>query len=371
MFNMFLDAVRPVYPTVDTFDIKDKDSIDRSMRRYLDELSQVREKQFDRIVEFARYSGCYTSVADVRSVLNRMIEKGIQDSNFETVFRRWRDTKASSIGSVSRRGVTGGWRLKKNADTEKTDITSLLYAPLITFSHPSIVSAPVKSWEDHSSSIEELEEFEKAIRWVRRRDRKLNAKALWGKWIHSLPKMSMALLSQLFWTFLPWGVVFTIVSLIAFMWKAVSLIHWGILWQYAGMAIGITAGVDLLIWGFVAMSTSGGSAIDHSHEWRMVTRNGRPGGRVGPATMKDLYEHTHGHGSWERRNTRRSTTGAVLASLTVVICPLCEIPFLLDSGVQGIGPIVGYYLIYPLLPLAVIGGLIYWLFKISPPLNIR
>jgi hypothetical protein len=174
------------------------------------------------------------------------------------------------------------------------------------------------------------------------------------------------------WTlFVSYGLPSLIIAMGYGIYSSVSSIHWGILWRFAGTALGITAGIDLLIWGFVKASTSGGSAIDQSHEWRVVTRDGRPGSRVGPATMKDLYEHTHGHGSWERRNDRISKTGTVLASLAVVICPLCEIPFLLDSGVQGIGPIAGYFLIYPLLPLAVIGGIIYWLWKLYPPLNIR
>jgi hypothetical protein len=146
-------------------------------------------------------------------------------------------------------------------------------------------------------------------------------------------------------------------------------IHAGILLRFVGTALGVTVGVDLLIWGHGKSSTGGGDRTVHSHEWRVMTKDGRPGARVGPATAKDLYEHYHGHGSWDRRNSRIKTNCIVLAAVVVFACPLLEIPFLQRAGARGFSAIVGYFLIYRLLPLALLGVAAYWLVRWTPRLR--
>ncbi|MGA2569772.1 MAG: hypothetical protein ABSF23_04570 [Terracidiphilus sp.] len=350
LFDGFLDALHPKYPTENLPGDLDREAIEKILAQF----SQFHEARLEAVAAFAGSYGFYCPALDVREVLNWMSRKGISDSDFSKVFRRWRETTAPRTGSVSGGGI----------GTEDLFLPGEFNMPLIPHLLLGIKDPIENPREDFLS---DLEEFEKAIRRVRWETRKSKIGTAWRGGIRSLPQMGIALLVQLFWIFLPWAVLAVIVA----MWHSVSAIRGAIFLQFAGMAIGITAGVDLLIWGLVKLSTGGGSAIDSRHEWRVLTRNGRPGARVGPATMKDLYEHTHGHGSWDRRNSRRSATGAVLAVVVFFVCPLLEIPFLEEAGIQGLSPIVGYFLIYPLLPLAVIGGLIYWLSKLSPPVNLR
>jgi hypothetical protein len=350
VFDGFLGALQPEYPTGKLPAGSDREAIEKIFAQF----SQFHEARLEKVAAFAASYGFYCPSLDVREVLNWMSGKGISDSDFEKVFRRWRETTAPRAGPVS-----GG-----EIGTEDMFLTT-------PFNMPSIQRLPLKIKDPienpREDFLSDLEEFEKAVRWVRRGARKSKIGTAWRGGIRSLPQVGIALLSEILWIIVPCAVFAVIVA----MWHSVSAIRGAILLQFAGMAIGITAGVNLLIWGFVKLSTGGGSAIDRRHEWRVLTRNGRPGARVGPATMKDLYEHTHGHGSWERRNSRRSATGAVLAVVVFFVCPLLEIPFLEQAGVHGVSPIAGYFLIYPLLPLAVIGGLIFWLNKISPPLKIQ
>lgn len=160
-------------------------------------------------------------------------------------------------------------------------------------------------------------------------------------------------------------VTFGIPGAILLMWGAVRTIRWEVLLQFAGVALGITVGADLLIWGFAALLTAGENKVDRTHEWRYVTNRGLPGGRARSATVKDLYEHSHGHGSWQRRNGRIQKTCGVLAVLVALACPVFEMPFLEEAGVHGIGPIAGYFLIYPLLPIALIFGAVFWLDRVT------
>jgi hypothetical protein len=349
-FEGFLDALRPVYPTINPSDISDQSSIDRLIAQF----NQSRDTRLQRISDYAQFSGHFCSTCEIQEVFDWMHSKGISDSDCERVFRRWREKTTPRSESVPALGFS----------IDDMTLTSPLAEPLINNLIWDIKVPTTNPCVDYLSGIEE---FDKAVRWVRRRTRISKATAAWHKCMSSLPQMSLAFLIQMFWLFLPWVILAAIVA----MWHSVSAIHGIIFLQFAGMAIGITTGVDLLIWGFVKASTVGGSAIDPTHEWRIRLPNGKPGARVKPGTMKDLYEHTHGHGSWERRNTRIKNTGTVLACLTILACPLLEIPFLQNAGVQGIGSIIGYFLVYPLLPLAVLGGLIFGLYKLSPPLKIQ
>ncbi len=136
-----------------------------------------------------------------------------------------------------------------------------------------------------------------------------------------------------------------------------------LLLEFVGIAVAVTVVVDLVVWVLGVALTAGGDAIDHSHEWRYVTRNGTPGARAHAATKKDLYDHTHGYGSWERRKERIRTVCKVISVLVALACPFLEIPFLRASGVVGVLPIVGYLVVYPLLPIAIIVGVALWATK--------
>jgi len=145
--------------------------------------------------------------------------------------------------------------------------------------------------------------------------------------------------------------------------EAVRTIHLGILARFAGTAFAITAVIALLLWGLATALTAGGNAIDRTHEWRIVLPGGRPGGRVRAATQKDLYEHRHGHGSWGRRKKRIDSTCLVLAGVAVVVSPLLQLRLLWKAGVGGVVPMIGYFVMYPMLPMVLVTGLAYWLRK--------
>jgi hypothetical protein len=275
-----------------------------------------------------------------------MVEKGILEEFEEATQKKFEEALLKKFEEITRNS-------KPRADTKKRHLLRLLAVSVVLLSVSVVLAGATGNWAYGAAPL-------------------LLVGIIWTVvFVHYCIVHRETLITFFCNIIVCYGLPLLIFAILDGIYTSVSSIHWGILWRFVGTALGITAGVDLLIWGFVKASTGDGLGIDPTHEWRIVTQNGSPGARVGPATMKDLYEHTHGHGSWERRNTRRGTTGAVLASLTVVICPLCEIPFLLNSGVQGFGPIIGYFLIYPLLPLAVIGGVIYWLWRLYPPLNIR
>lgn len=258
VFDGFLGALRPEYPTGNLPGGLDREAIDKILAQF----SQFHEARLEKVAAFASSYNFYCPALDVREVLNWMSRKGIADSDFEKVFRRWRETTAPPAGSVSS-GRIG---------TEDMSLTTPFNMPLI---QSLTIKDPIENpWENFLS---DLEEFEKAIRWVRWGARKSKIRTAWRGGIRSLPEVGVALLAQIFWIALPWVVFAVIVA----MWHSVGAIRGIIFLQFAGIAIGITAGAALLIWGFVKLSTGGGSAIDRRHEWRVVTRNGRPGGRVG------------------------------------------------------------------------------------------
>jgi hypothetical protein len=61
-------------------------------------------------------------------------------------------------------------------------------------------------------------------------------------------------------------------------------------------------------------SINEGNQTDTTHEWRYVK-----GGRIGPASIKTVYEHQHGSGSWSKKLKRRKMTALVLGLIIAVI----------------------------------------------------
>jgi len=153
----------------------------------------------------------------------------------------------------------------------------------------------------------------------------------------------------------------------------VQLMERRVLWHYAGEAFTDSAGLSLLIWAITAAMAARGNVAVTSHEWRVRLPNGQPGARVGPATRRAVYEHTH-HENWERRNARIRTVAIILSAIAIFGCPLLETRWLM-SHVQGIRAIVGYYVVCPVLPFAIVGGLIAalvrWLSKLASSEAIR
>jgi len=140
-------------------------------------------------------------------------------------------------------------------------------------------------------------------------------------------------------------------------------IQWGILLGFAGRALGLTVAVNLVLWVVSKSAYSKGYETDRSHEWRYVTRGGSPGGRAKSASISDVYDHIHGSGSWEKRKGSLGYFCAVLGVVAVVACPLVEMSYLQSVGVQGVGLFINYLVIYPLLPLALIGVFWAWVVK--------
>ena len=135
--------------------------------------------------------------------------------------------------------------------------------------------------------------------------------------------------------------------------RSISAVSWWTLCKYAGIEILVFAGLLVVIWLLVKLMTGGGYSVDRSHEWRLMGRDGKPGAHYRDATTKDVYEHQHGHGSWERRNeTIRSVStfasvGAWFAAGAIVW------PHLQAHGVGGLGCGILFFL-WPVGPIAVV-----------------
>jgi len=160
--------------------------------------------------------------------------------------------------------------------------------------------------------------------------------ALWGLFVGASPIS------------FPIVLIFSLFAISSF-WKLASTLQFAVLLAFTGRSLAVTLALALPIWGFGRMSASGGGNIDRSHEWRLVTKDGRPGARVRDATARDLYEHTHGYGSWDKhaRGTKRACF--VLCVLLFLVCPLFWLSYLRESGADFI-KIAVYYAIYPLAP---------------------
>jgi hypothetical protein len=78
------------------------------------------------------------------------------------------------------------------------------------------------------------------------------------------------------------------------------------------------------------------AAIDPGYEWRLVGPAGRPGGRWGPATEQDVYDHFHGPGAWQKRTwedlrgSRRF--GTLIALLPAYAAACLYVAFAMDGG---------------------------------------
>jgi len=77
-------------------------------------------------------------------------------------------------------------------------------------------------------------------------------KPSWRERLRSSWRSTVEVLAQM-------TVTFGIPGAILLMWGAVRTIRWEVLLQFAGVALGITVGADLLIWGFAALLTAGGN----------------------------------------------------------------------------------------------------------------
>jgi hypothetical protein len=186
-FEQFLFSLHPVSPTIAPFDINDKSAVDQFVAQYVSQLSQLSEKRLNNIKSFAMFSGCNTNVYEIKKVLDMMINHKIDESDFEKVFRRWRETKTPSTVSVLRQ------------EKQQDDMT--LVNPFIT---PLIKGPIVDSWGEYISNINE---FEKAIRWVRRWSRISKAKTAWREQKGNIFLVIIAVLYELFIALVSWAIL--------------------------------------------------------------------------------------------------------------------------------------------------------------------
>jgi hypothetical protein len=187
VFKQFLYSLRPECPTLAPFDIADQSSIDQFVAQYKYQRSLFHEKRIEQIVDFVRYNGCYTCVPEVLEVFVRMERKRIDESDFEKVFQRWRETKTPSAVWVLRQEI------------QRVDMAQV--NPFIT---PLINDSFADSWEDY---IPNIDEFEKAIRWVRRRARISKAKAAWREQKGNFFLVIFAVLYELFIILVSWAML--------------------------------------------------------------------------------------------------------------------------------------------------------------------
>jgi hypothetical protein len=85
------------------------------------------------------------------------------------------------------------------------------------------------------------------------------------------------------------------------------------------------------------VGTRDGYSIHPNAEWRYVNRDGRAGGRYGPATVRDVYEHRHGSGSWQRKEENFLTFVSVLRVGTFVLAiviPFFSVDWLVPGDVS-------------------------------------
>lgn len=95
---------------------------------------------------------------------------------------------------------------------------------------------------------------------------------------------------------------------------------------------------------FNLMNGDGGYATASGHEWRYLNRRGQPGGRYGSATVKDVYEHRHGYGSWKSHQQSQQNFVAFLRVVAVTVS--IYVPFFLRSkGVITTGGISNFVLV--------------------------
>jgi len=76
---------------------------------------------------------------------------------------------------------------------------------------------------------------------------------------------------------------------------------------------------SILLNGLRSVGTGKGYSTDPHAEWRYVNRDGSVGGRYGAATVRDVYEHRHGSGSWQRKEENFLTFVSVLRVGTFVL----------------------------------------------------
>lgn len=252
-----------------------------------------------RIVAVAERAGYYASASDVPLLVEILKRQGITEGDFGGVFRRCRTTA---------RRPWREWLYKESQRVSEFE-----------------AAVHVRGTQSTASTS------------LRERFGKLAGKA--GATLRTLGEVALLMVVS---------------AVCAFMWDALSSIHLKILLTFVGTPLAITVVLNLLIWGSGRALTSGEDKIDQSHEWRVVTSSGRPGGRVKSATRKDVYDHVQGHGSWNRRRARIQSTCVVLGGLVALACPFFALPVLWDAGVKDLGPIIGYFLVYPLLPLALL-----------------
>lgn len=381
-FRELLDALRPVNP----FENADNLSINPfSIPFNLDSQNPFPSIRVDNIVALTKRSGYNATASEVIELLRMLEQEGIAHSEIANVFQRCRTTMSSRWSRLRRIGdpswmeksfrfefekaiqwvKSGGRSPKAKHFTEKFYVWGLLVL--------SVVLLAVSI----TKSIRHVDASTYVVDWSMNNWAYglLPALAAGIIWIGALVYFCLAhreTASAIFGSFMEtWGLPLLIFAMGYGVICSVGAVRWTVLWKFAGIAFAITAGVELLIWGHIHSSAAGGDAIDSSHEWRIKLKDGRPGPVVGPTTRKDLYDHVHGHGAWDLRNARTRKKGTRLAIIMVPLFPLLGVPYLWISGVRGIAAFAGYFLIYPLFPVVLIIGIIYWLNKLYPPLKIR
>jgi len=80
------------------------------------------------------------------------------------------------------------------------------------------------------------------------------------------------------------------------------------IFRFAPLTAFSSAVCSILLNGLRSVGTGDGYSIHPNTEWRYVNRDGSVGGYSGAATVKDVYEHQHGRGSWQRAEKKFLTS---------------------------------------------------------------
>ncbi len=124
-------------------------------------------------------------------------------------------------------------------------------------------------------------------------------------------------------------VVFAVLFAVDLIWLVRALPFWVV-----GASLGAVCLANLLTVSISASLGHSGYETDESHEWRLLDGSGKPAARIGPASRKDVHDHHHGRGSWEKRCRQQAS---ILNVLTVVGSPVLAL-LLIHFNLYPLGP---------------------------------
>lgn len=118
------------------------------------------------------------------------------------------------------------------------------------------------------------------------------------------------------------GLGYAVIVVVEFFASAMNAPTWGLLGECCILCLMIAMPPNLFLNASRWSVEYGGYSTAAGYEWRYA----KSAGRYGPATRKDVYEHHHGYGSWEKSVS--SLKGAISFFRFCVCIAAAAVPFL-------------------------------------------